>query len=123
MTGHVHLFDAREGGRFRISLAYLNPEDSLGGKTSEDTDTFQGTFVELVLFVKVVEVIEFESQRPELAGKMTLTVTLADADAETEGTMLCEDTLDGVRPEDNEMGCKQSLEKLASLLASRNQES
>jgi uncharacterized protein YndB with AHSA1/START domain len=25
MTGHVHLFDPREGGIFRISLTYQNP--------------------------------------------------------------------------------------------------
>jgi len=44
MRGHVHTFDAREDGTFRMSLTYQNPEHSLAGKTSEDTDTFQGRF-------------------------------------------------------------------------------
>ena len=47
MSGHVHVFDAREGGIFRISLKYQDQAHWLSGKTSEDTDTFQGRFVEL----------------------------------------------------------------------------
>ena len=42
MSGHVHVFDAREGGIFRISLKYQVQAHSLSGKTSEDTDTFRG---------------------------------------------------------------------------------
>src|ERR1700730_12779023 len=57
MKGHVHVFDAREGGTFRMSLTYQDPARSPGGKTSEDTDTFQGRFVELVPDEKVVEAI------------------------------------------------------------------
>jgi uncharacterized protein YndB with AHSA1/START domain len=43
MKGQVHAFDAREGGTFRMSLTYLDPEHSLSGKTSAHTDTFQGS--------------------------------------------------------------------------------
>jgi len=64
MRGHAHAFDAREGGTFRMSLRYQNTERSLAGKTSEDTDTFQGRFFELVPDKKIVEVVEFESQDP-----------------------------------------------------------
>jgi uncharacterized protein YndB with AHSA1/START domain len=116
MTGRVHSFDPREGGRFRMSLTYQDPEHSLGGKTSEDTDTFQGRFAELVPYSKIVEVVEFESQDPAFAGEMTLIVTLADAGGGTEITMLCKDIPKGIRPEDNELGCKQSLQKLAALI-------
>jgi uncharacterized protein YndB with AHSA1/START domain len=70
MKGQVHAFDAREGGTFRMSLTYLDPEHSLGGKTSEHTDTFQGRFVELVPYEKIVEVVEFESQDPAFADQM-----------------------------------------------------
>jgi hypothetical protein len=48
MTGHVHAFDAREGGRFRMTLTYQDPEHSPRCKTTEDSDTFQARFVELV---------------------------------------------------------------------------
>lgn len=41
MTCHVHDFDGREGGSFRISLTYDAP-DAIG-KTSERTDTYRGS--------------------------------------------------------------------------------
>jgi len=55
-------FEAREGGITRMSLTYRDPKQSPGGKTSEDTDTFQARFVELVPDEKIVEAIEFESR-------------------------------------------------------------
>jgi uncharacterized protein YndB with AHSA1/START domain len=116
MTGHVHTFDPREGGKFRMSLTYQDPEHSPGGKTSEDTDTVQGRFVELVPYEKIAWVVEFESQDPGFAGEMRITFRLADAEGGTEVVVLCEDIPGGVRPEDNEMGCRSSLQNLAALL-------
>jgi uncharacterized protein YndB with AHSA1/START domain len=116
MKGHTHLFDAREGGTFRMSLTYQDPEHSPGGKTSEDTDTFHGRFVELIPYEKIVEVIEFESHDPRFAGEMKITTSFADTDEGTEVTVLCEDIPAGIRPEDNEMGCKSSLRNLAALI-------
>jgi uncharacterized protein YndB with AHSA1/START domain len=40
MTSHVHAFDAREGGEFRISLTYDAP--TTAGKTTAQTDTYHG---------------------------------------------------------------------------------
>jgi uncharacterized protein YndB with AHSA1/START domain len=116
MTGHVHTFDPRAGGTFRISLKYQDPKHSPGGKTSEDTDTFQGRFVELVPDETIVWVSEFESDDPGFAGEMKITFSLADADGGTEVVVLCEDIPKGVRPEDNEMGCRSTLQKLAAFL-------
>jgi uncharacterized protein YndB with AHSA1/START domain len=116
MKGHVHVFDAREGGAYRMSLTYQDPKHSPGGKTSEDTDTFQGRFVELVPYEKIVEVIEFESREPRFAGEMKITTSFTDTDEGTEVTVLCQDIPAGVRPEDNQMGTKQSLQKLAALI-------
>jgi uncharacterized protein YndB with AHSA1/START domain len=116
MKGHLHVFDAREGGTYRMSLSYQDPKHSPGGKTSEDTDTFQGRFVELVPYERIVEVIEFESRDPRFAGEMKITTSFTDTDEGTEVTILCQNLPAGVRPEDNEMGTKQSLKKLAALL-------
>jgi uncharacterized protein YndB with AHSA1/START domain len=116
MRSHVHTFEPRAGGRFRISLTYLNPEDSQRGKTASDTDTYHGRFVELVPGEKIVEVIEFESHEPGFAGEMTMTVTFADVDGGTELSLLYENIPMGVRPEDNEAGSRQSLQKLAALV-------
>jgi uncharacterized protein YndB with AHSA1/START domain len=116
MKARVHAFDAREGGRFRVSLTYQDPERSSRGKTSEDTDTFAGRFVELVPYERIVEVIEFESEDPGFAGEMKITTSLAEAGEATEVTILCQDIPGGIRPEDNAIGCKESLQKLAALL-------
>lgn len=119
MSGYVHRFDPREGGEFRISLTYRNQADSpdrRGGKTTEDTDTHRGRFVELVPDERIVEVVEFESDDPEFAGEMKITVTLGDVDDGTEVTFRCTDIPSGIRPEDNEIGSRSSLQKLAALL-------
>ncbi|HEY2736082.1 MAG TPA: SRPBCC domain-containing protein, partial [Polyangiales bacterium] len=52
MTSHVHTFDARVGGVFRISLTYDAP--NAAGKTSAHTDTHHGRFIELVPNARVV---------------------------------------------------------------------
>jgi len=116
MKGEVHVFEAREGGKYRMSLTYQDPAHSRRGKTSGDTDTFQGRFVELVPDEKIVEVVTFESQDPRFAGDMKITTRLTDTGEGTRVTILCEDIPAGVRPQDNETGCRQSLRKLAALL-------
>jgi len=116
MTAHVHAFEARQGGIYRMSLTYRDPTQSPGGKTSEDTDTFQGRFVELVPDEKIVEAIEFEAHDSGFAGEMKMTMRLADAEDGTDVTILCENLPAGIRPEDNETGTRQSLQKLAALL-------
>jgi uncharacterized protein YndB with AHSA1/START domain len=82
MTCHVHEFDAREGGSFRISLTYEAPTAT--GKTTPHTDTYHGRFVKLVPNEQVVEVDEFETTDPALQGEMTITITLADAEGGTD---------------------------------------
>jgi len=56
MTGHVHAFDARGGGSFRISLTYEEPTGT--GKTTAHTDTYHGRFVKLLTNEQIVEVVE-----------------------------------------------------------------
>lgn len=99
-----------------MSLTYQNPEDVGRGKTSDDTDTFQARFAELVPLEKIVWVVEFESQEPGFAGEMSITTRFADAEGGTEVTMLFDNLPEGVSPEDNEMGTRSSLQNLAALL-------
>lgn len=115
MTSHVHAFDAREGGEFRISLTYEVPTRT--GKTSAHTDTYHGRFTRLVPDTEVVQVVEFETADPALGGEMTITYTLADAgDGGTVLTGTHENLPPGVRPEDNELGWSESIGKLARLV-------
>lgn len=116
MRGQVEVFEPHAGGLMRMSLTYLDQADAGRGKTSADTDTFEGRFVELVPDEKIVQAFEFESDQPEFAGTMTITWSLADVDGGTEVTSLCEQIPPGIRLEDNETGTRQSLSKLAAFV-------
>ncbi|MDF3288724.1 SRPBCC family protein [Streptomyces silvisoli] len=117
MTSHVHSFDAREGGAFRISLTYDVP--TTVGKTSARTDTFHGRFVKLVPDTAVVQVLEFETDDPAMRGEMTITYTLADAGDGTDLTGVHENLPPGMSPADNELGWSMSIDKLAKLVEKR----
>jgi uncharacterized protein YndB with AHSA1/START domain len=114
MTGRVHWFDAREGGTFRVSLTYDAADRT--GKTTADTDTYQGRFVKLVTDELVVEVVEFETEDPMLKGEMTITITLADADGGTGLDAVHDGLPPGLSATDNETGWRMALEKLAALV-------
>ncbi len=114
MTSHVHSFDAREGGTFRISLTY--DSQSRQGKTTAHTDTYHGRFVKLVPDEQVVEVVEFETSDPSMQGEMTITFTLNDAEGGTDIVAVHDRLPTGVSVADNEMGWRMSLEKLAALV-------
>jgi uncharacterized protein YndB with AHSA1/START domain len=116
MRGRVETFEPRAGGAFRMSLTYLNPADARHGKTLAGTDTFEGKFVELVPNEKIVWAVTFESDQPEFAGEMRVIWTLADANGGTDVTVLFEDIPAGIRLEDNELGSRQSLRKLAAYV-------
>jgi uncharacterized protein YndB with AHSA1/START domain len=117
MEGHLHSLEARAGGRYRMSLTYQDPQRSPGGKTSDSTDTFEGRFVEMVPDEKIVEVVEFESEDSRYSGEMTMTTRLSDVDDGTQVTVICAGLPAGIRPEDNELGTRQALQKLAALLS------
>jgi uncharacterized protein YndB with AHSA1/START domain len=114
MTSHVHVFEGREGGTFRISLTYEAPTGV--GKTTAHTDTFHGRFVKLVPNERAVEVVEFETADPALHGEMTITITLADADGGTEVLAVHDGLPRGLPTADNEAGWRSSLAKLAALV-------
>ncbi|MGI5371595.1 SRPBCC domain-containing protein [Streptomyces iakyrus] len=115
MSGEVHEFDAREGGRFRVSLTYEAPDAS--GKSAAHTDTYHGHFARLVPDEQVVEVLEFEAGDPALRGAMTLTTTLTDArGGGTDVLMVHEGIPDAVPAADNETGTRMALANLARFV-------
>lgn len=114
MTCHVHEFDPREGGSFRISLTYDAPTGT--GKTTARTDTYHGRFVKLIPNEQVVEVDEFETADPALRGEMTITITLADADGGTDLIAVHDGLPRGISHADNETGWRMALDKLAALV-------
>ena len=114
MTSHVHVFEAREGGAFRISLTYAGATGA--GKTSEHTDTFHGRFVKLVTDECVEQVVEFETEDPNLQGEMRITYQLVDAGNGTDVHGEHRGLPSGVSAADNEIGWRMSLAKLAVLV-------
>ena len=117
MSSHVHAFDAREGGTFRISLTYDTPTDT--GKTTAQTDSYHGRFVTLVPDAEVVQVVEFESDDPSMAGEMTITYRLSERDGGTDLVGIHDNLPPGVSPADNELGWRMSIDKLARLVENR----
>ena len=113
MTSYVHEFEPCEGGHFRISLTYDAPTDT--GKTSAQTDTYHGYFAPLVPGERVIEVMEFATDKPAMQGEMRVNF----CDAANGGTGLLathSDLPPGLSPEDNALGWRMSLDKLAALL-------
>ena len=117
MSCQVLQFDAREGGSIRVSLTYDEPTGT--GKTTSHTDTYHGHFERLVPDEQVVEVDEFETTDPALRGKMTITITLADADGGTDLVAVHEGLPRGVSPADNDTGWQMALAKLAALVEAK----
>lgn len=113
MTSVVRAFDAREGGRFRISLTY----DGEGvGKSGGRTDTYSGRFTRLVPGREVVQVIAFESPDEAVRGEMTVRYLLAEDAGGTLVTGMHEDLPPSVSLADNELGWRMSLGELAALV-------
>ncbi len=114
MKSEVHAFDAREGGSFRITLTYRAQTGS--GKTSGQSDTFRGRFVELVPGQRVVQVVEFETDDPAMRGEMTVRYTLVEAGDTTYVAAEHENLPPGLSEDDNAIGWRLSLAQLAKLV-------
>lgn len=114
MVAGVEEWEPVEGGRFRVSLTYRAPDRA--GKTVGATDTYAGHFVTLVPDERVVERLAFQTADAGLAGEMTMTFTLRDADDGTEVELVHEGIPDAVAPEDNATGTRMALAALAAYV-------
>ena len=112
MTCQVHMFDAREGGSFRISLTYDEPTGT--GKTTAHTDTYHGHFVEAPSEREGVEVMEFETADAAMRGEMMVTFTLTDAGVGKDVLAIHDNVPPAVALADNEAGWREALDKLAA---------
>ena len=112
--GMTSVVELREDGGFRVTLTYEATDGQ--GKTTARSDTYRARFTHLVPAELVVEVNEFETADPQLAGEMTMTIGLRDSDGGTELLAVHEGLPDGVSPADNETGWRLSLDRLAALV-------
>jgi len=116
MTGEIYSFDARVGGGYRMSLFYPLSDQVHRGKASVRKDCVAAQFVELSPPTRIVEAVRFHSADPAFSGEMTLEATFEVAEDGTEVTIACTHIPPGIRPQDNEAGCRSSLEKLARYI-------
>lgn len=112
MSGHIDMFDPREGGTYSMTLTY-DIDHSTPGKTSENSDVSQGKFLVLVPDKKIVQSIIFESEDPAFASEMIQTWYLEAVSEGTKVTIVCENVPEGIRKEDHDTGLRSTLENLA----------
>ena len=88
-----------------------------GAKTTDDTDVSRVAIDELVEGERVVWGIEFESDDPDTAGRMTMTWTFTERDRGTRVAVDATDVPPGIDVEAHQQGLDASLANLASWLA------
>lgn len=116
MKAEIHTFDPREGGDYRMSFLYTEPDPEVQGKTSDHADTFEGRFVGLLPGERIVEEIDFVSDDPAFRGTMTITTTFRPVSGGTEVTVVCEDVPEGIGESDHKAGIASSLANLAAFV-------
>ena len=112
MSATIHLFDAREGGRFRISLHPEGPSEA--SSSAGRIETFHGRFTRLVPGQLVVEAIKFESSDPSSASHLKITTELREADGGCEVTMVYDDIAEGVDRATDRVALQMALVRLAA---------
>lgn len=116
MKAEIHTFDPREGGDYRMSFLYTEPDPEVQGKISDHADTFEGRFVGLLPGERIVEEIDFVSDDPAFRGTMTITTTFRPVSGGTEVTVVCEDVPEGIGESDHKAGIASSLANLAAFV-------
>lgn len=119
MTGTLQSFDFREGGSFRMRLAYA--ADGAGrGKTTDDADEVVVRLTRLEPARAIHQQVVFDSVDPSFVGVMRMTWTFVPVAAGTLVEVRAEDVPAGILPEDHAEGLHASLAGLARFLTSED---
>ncbi|KRE93879.1 hypothetical protein ASG76_10670 [Nocardioides sp. Soil774] len=116
MRGELCDARLREGGGFTMTLHYRDASGGRG-KTTDDTDVSRVVIDELVQGERVVWGVEFDSDDPDNAGRMTMTWTFTAGDSG--GTRVAVDVTDvppGIDAEAHQEGLDASLANLRAWL-------
>lgn len=111
MTGKIDYFVPKVGGSYRMTLTYEDAR-SLPGKTSEDTDTVEATFVELVPDKKISGTAVFETEDPDVLGEMLMTWYFEEIDEGTKVTIIVENVPVGIPKAIHIEGLSSTLDNL-----------
>lgn len=117
MSGRALLFEAWEGGRYRIALTYEEAAaPGSKGKSDARSDISAGCFLALVPGERIVQSVRFESDDPQYAGEMIVAWSLDPAPGGANVTVTAKNAPAGVSPEDHAAGLASSLQKLARFV-------
>ena len=116
MTGKVHSYSFKVGGKYEMSLYYPDTENTTKGKSGEKEDKFTAEFIEIIPNKKIVERVHFQSDNPSFKEPMTMQINLEPEHDGTKVTFAFENIPKDIKPEDNEAGTISSLEKLAQMV-------
>ncbi|SDQ08018.1 SRPBCC domain-containing protein [Carnobacterium viridans] len=111
MRGEISLFEPVVGGRVQLTLTYED-EHATQGKTTENSDTLEGTFVELIPNQKIVEAGVFESDDSAFAGNMVMTWYFEELEQGAKVTIVAENVPKGIKKDDHIDGLNSTLENL-----------
>jgi uncharacterized protein YndB with AHSA1/START domain len=117
MTATMLHFDFREGGSYRMRLAYKDLENGKG-KTSDNSDEVEVKFLKLVVGTRIEQAVTFESDDPMFSGVMRMIWKFEPSMDGTLVTVCAEDVPQGISPEDHEIGMNSTLDNLASFVSS-----
>ena len=118
MTGKFHSYDLRPGGGYVMSLYYPPEETQFRGKTADREDRVTVRFEVLDPPRRIVQTCDFASDDPGFHGQMKITISLDALDKGCRVTMLHENLPPALKPEDDEVGSKLSLQQLSDYLNS-----
>ena len=114
MSGEIGLFEPIVGGRYQLTLTYEDKDATLG-KTTENTDSLEGTFLELVPDKKIVEAGVFDSEDSAFAGNMIMTWYFEEVAQGTKVMIIAENVPIGIKKGDHIDGLNSTLENLESF--------
>ncbi|WP_226042772.1 SRPBCC family protein [Natrinema sp. DC36] len=109
-SAEVHHLEPEVGGTYRMTFTGETEE------LAEYGSTFGGTYLELDPGERIVYTDEFETDDPEMAGEMTVTVTFEAVPEGTEVTARQEGIPEAIPPSDANEGWTDSLSNLAELV-------
>jgi len=112
MTARFERFDPRPGGSYRLVLTYTDASGA-PGKATSDSDVVEAQYIDIVPDVRVVQAVDFVSDDPAFAGRMTMTWEVTAVDVGTRVDIIADDVPDGISAEDHAAGLISSLTNLA----------
>ncbi|MGB3328257.1 MAG: SRPBCC domain-containing protein [Thermomicrobiales bacterium] len=117
MTARIEMLPGAAG--YRMILRYPDAEPDARGKSGEREDRSIARYLMQDPPHRLVQAIAFETDDPRFAGEMTMETVLTPVDGGTEVAIAYRHLPPGIRREDNALGTRLSLEKLAALVEHR----